>query len=410
MKSDNRLFQLQIVLIICLFSSLSSCQNKSALISSPSNLDPISKTGLFQYYDSPTVDSVFQRCINNTYLPECGRAAEYLSFIGEQAYADQIWNKDNQRTFLTPTDTTVDIQEWETTDALNFILSQVTDQRVIMINEAHHKPEGRVFTRRLIKALQTKGFNYLGLEGLKEDGEQLMSRGFPNTDSGFYIQEPQYGNLIREALRSGYTVFDYDNKGGRGKERETNQAAEIYAILQNDPNAKVVVHAGWGHIREDQDILGGLMAYEFKKISGIDPLTINQSRYISQSKPEYQNPLYTKLDLPKHPSLLINKSTKEPYVDRFTDLLVFHNDDSHLFEHTDFFQSIKLKAPSISEATLVFVYLEEELGKNKPVPAFITELEPNQKEFIVQFPFPGSYNIYLAESEQLVPFKSVAIK
>jgi hypothetical protein len=84
--------------------------------------------------------------------------------------------------------------------------------------------------------------------------------------------------------------------------REVNQAKNLNNILKNDPKAKILVHAGHGHIWEK----GGniiFMAEYFKILSGIDPITINQS--INNSMDEFKE----KLD-----SAIKSNQTQIPYV------------------------------------------------------------------------------------------------
>src|SRR5690606_18409918 len=111
------------------------------------------------------------------------------------------------------------------------------------------QPIHRVFTESLLEGLYQNGYRYLGLEALAEDS-LINIRKWPVINDGYYTNEPQFGNMIREALRLGFIVFGYES-GGRGKEREMGQAANIVEILKNDPNTKILIHCGFGHIVED---------------------------------------------------------------------------------------------------------------------------------------------------------------
>lgn len=87
-------------------------------------------------------------------------------------------------------------------------------------------------------------------------------------------------NLIRNAANLGYKLIPYEDT--IGKKREMHQAENLYnKTLKNDPDAKVLVLAGGSHINEidSQDSDKRWMAYYLKKISKLDPLTINQEKY-----------------------------------------------------------------------------------------------------------------------------------
>lgn len=56
----------------------------------------------------------------------------------------------------------------------------------------------------------------------QDEDTLLNERGYPLLSSGYYTQEPQFGNLVREALRIGYELFPYETQvRGDGKERKT---------------------------------------------------------------------------------------------------------------------------------------------------------------------------------------------
>jgi hypothetical protein len=85
----------------------------------------------------------------------------------------------------------------------------------------------------------------------------LSQRGFANTGSGSYTNDPAFGLLIEEALRIGYTVIGYETtRDVEGSDRDIHQAQHIIQQTKAiDPNAKVLVHAGYSHINECCSIL-----------------------------------------------------------------------------------------------------------------------------------------------------------
>jgi len=191
-------------------------------------------------------------------------------------------------------------------NARAYILARAGRERIMMINEAHHVPLHRVFTLSLLAGLYQQGYRYLGAETLSEGDRGLAQRGYPvtsstdyATNSGYYTAEPQYGHLIREALRLGFAVFAYDAfpdvpPADFARQREVQQARNIQKILQADPAAKILIHAGYDHIREDS--LGGswgkAMAGRVKEFTGINPFTINQEKLSEKSAPRFDNPYY----------------------------------------------------------------------------------------------------------------------
>jgi hypothetical protein len=155
------------------------------------------------------------------------------------------------------------------------ILAQTKARQLVLFNEEHTQPRGRWLVGSLLPALYRQGFRYLALEALDAaDSAGLRQRGYPVATSGFYTNEPHLGNLIRQARQLGFHVVAYD---AFSEDRERDQARNLLAAtLGPYPQARVVVLAGHGHINENST--AQTMATWVRKLSGIDPLTIEQTQ------------------------------------------------------------------------------------------------------------------------------------
>lgn len=180
--------------------------------------------------------------------------------------------------------------------ALDALAQSAAAAQVVMINEAHHVPQHRAFTLELLQRLRRQGFTYFAAETLDEADTQLGERGYPTAQTGYYTAEPLNGELVRRALKLGYRVVPYEARGaGNADERERGQARNlIERILKSDPQARMLIHAGYAHIDETgADKVGAVtMAQRFKEATGIDPFTIDQTEMTEHSAPEYEHPLY----------------------------------------------------------------------------------------------------------------------
>jgi hypothetical protein len=163
--------------------------------------------------------------------------------------------------------------------ALSYLIQKCKDERVVMINENHFFPHTRILAEILLDSLYNCGFKYLGMEAIVENDTVLNNRGFAVTHTGFYSREPIMANFIRKAIEKGYYVFGYDDYS---HDREKNQAFNIYQkTVAKDSLCKVLVWAGHGHINEaERDRI--YMAREFFLLTGINPLTINQTDYLTE--------------------------------------------------------------------------------------------------------------------------------
>ncbi|HEY6457817.1 MAG TPA: hypothetical protein VIY90_21285 [Steroidobacteraceae bacterium] len=173
----------------------------------------------------------------------------------------------------------------------------VNKSQIVMINEAHHVPQHRAFAIQLLGILRKRGFRYFAAETLSAEDSGLQSRGYPveKPPSGYYTAEPLYGDLVRTALQLGFRVIPYEAAAFRNsEEREQGEAANlVQRVFKNDPRAKLVIYAGFSHINEG-GLLGGVtpLAKRLRDITGIDPLTIDQTVMSEQYSPEYENPIY----------------------------------------------------------------------------------------------------------------------
>ncbi|HET9191077.1 MAG TPA: hypothetical protein VFN69_10910, partial [Rudaea sp.] len=97
------------------------------------------------------------------------------------------------------------------------------------------------------------------------------------------------------ALKLGFKVIAYDvENAGAGDPRELAGAQKLYHVFKQDPNARLVVDAGFAHIQKSGKYLGGSsMAEFFEKMSGIDPLCVEQTMMIQHARPDQDHPYYT---------------------------------------------------------------------------------------------------------------------
>jgi len=214
-------------------------------------------------------------------------------------------------------------------DALRYLADAASRTQVVMINEAHHVPQHRAFTLRLLAELRRRGYRYFAAETLSSADEGLARRGYPTAATGPYIGEPLYGDLVRTALRLGYTVVPYEASPG-DPDRERAQAEHLARrILDHDPHARILVHAGYNHVNENGTLAGHApMAAQFRQLTGIDPLTVDQTVMSERADHALEHPLYALATGPlgiRAPTVFVDAAghgwTAQPGT---RDLTVFH--------------------------------------------------------------------------------------
>ena len=201
-------------------------------------------------------------------------------------------------------DEVFDAEKYKIRNAKNIILNASNSHQAIFINEAHHSPQHRAFTLGLLQALYDNGFRYFAAETLDVMDTELNSRGYPlSRKTGPLIDEPMYGELIRAAQKIGFKVIAYEsvpdcNPWLESPEtcqnlREEGQARNLYEkVFKTDPSAKLLLHAGYGHIAK-RELNGWVpMAVYFEQLTGINPFSIDQTIMREHSTMQYENAIF----------------------------------------------------------------------------------------------------------------------
>ncbi|MFC5579934.1 hypothetical protein [Rhodanobacter terrae] len=213
--------------------------------------------------------------------------------------------------------------------ALDVIPELAKNYRAVFFNEAHNIPLTRTLTVQLLGKLRAEGFNYFAAETLYQTDTGLQARGYPIKASGFYTEEPICAEMVRVALKLGFKVIAYEAlSNATGDAREAEQARNIYRqIFKKDPNARLVLDAGYAHIQESGVYLGGSsMAEHLHKLSGIDPLTVEQTMLFPHQSGDDDHPYYTAVMQklrPKMPIVFMSKAGKPWSLRQGYDVSVF---------------------------------------------------------------------------------------
>lgn len=207
---------------------------------------------------------------------------------------------------------------WAAEDAVKVITKLATDRRLVMVNEAHHDAHTRELTLALLPHLRALGFNYFAAEALAENDDRLAQRGYPVETSGTeYLHEPTYGDVIRTAIKLGFTVISYDVDATAPEDRESGQARNLYEkTFARDPHAKLFVHAGYAHIDKAKGRLGNVqpMAMYLQQLTGIEPLSIDQTQFREQIPAAQDAYRMLITEFPSTgPIMLINRATGRPW-------------------------------------------------------------------------------------------------
>jgi len=181
-------------------------------------------------------------------------------------------------------------------DAIEEIVARARKTNIVILNEAHNSPRDRAFAMRVAKALRPLGYKTLALETLSNnqpDIDRLKRDGVVRFNTGGYTKDPVFARFLREALALGYEPIAYEQTNaqttptGGVPEREQAQADNLMRkIFSGRPKEKVLIHVGLGHAVENPGGRGEWMAARLKRMTGVDPLTIDQTSVTDIGTPD----------------------------------------------------------------------------------------------------------------------------
>lgn len=272
----------------------------------------------------PTLDPIEALSEQGLYLPELGRLleavkssppqrqvlAQFRATLGDEAGAMRDWwTAVRPATAPPPPPDTTDYALFRAEPALEAIVAAARERRLVILNEAHHASRCRAFAARVLGRLRAEGFDLLTAEAFTSHPEvrfaERMTNGEPvTTDLANYTRDPVYAELIRQARAGGYRLACYEmTPAQRPPEdadgptriavREAAEAENLATLLKDNPDARVVVYCGHGHLAEKALGAHTVMATRLKAATGIDPLTIDQSLGLPSPSGMYESPTVT---------------------------------------------------------------------------------------------------------------------
>jgi len=186
-----------------------------------------------------------------------------------------------------------------TRNAIDAIVERAKTTRLVILNEDHGSPRDRAFALMVARALRPLGYDVLGIETLHnaaDDGEAaammaaLTRNGHAGRNTGVYLRDPVFADFLRQSLALGYRPVAYEitdhnrtsDVEARIAQREQAQADQVVRrALDAHPASKVLLYVGFHHATErpQGESKRHWLATRLKRMTGIDPLTIDQTTF-----------------------------------------------------------------------------------------------------------------------------------
>lgn len=263
--------------------------------------------------DKPITYPILDR-LKNTRQADLGDQllGTYLSFMGDSYGAIKVFEKKfrdgeslQKESIPSPLKELDEITKASAENALSAIISEAKNKQIVILNEYHHIPMQRAFAMRLARELRKIGYEYLACETLTTDDLHPLINGYVEEYSGFYSKEPMFANFLRDAIQDRWKFISFEAKFDPtlpsrefAKVRETRMAENIInRILKDNPNAKIFIYTGSGHAYKQPTTESiesrVMMAAHLKRLSGIDPLSIDQTQMIPHFIGKQQAEIYS---------------------------------------------------------------------------------------------------------------------
>jgi hypothetical protein len=234
-------------------------------------------------------------------MPEA--VAQAYAILGEEAVALRVADVARRSQAPTPSErqaAEVMMQDAHVLPALETLARRVRDRRIVMINEAHHIPRHRAFSAALALRLREEGFTWYLAEAFGPKVSRLAPGFAVERDMGTYVNDPVFAEGLRRLRDAGYRFAAYDYPEGgptlppsdmamQMNGREASAAQHIKALLEREPQAKIIVHVGFGHISKLPTVVDGkpltLLGQRLQDATGVAPFCIDQTRGSPHSQP-----------------------------------------------------------------------------------------------------------------------------
>jgi len=345
------------------------------------------------------------------------RFAQLLAFAGDYntaiAYMAKSYDTLTAPAILLINDSIKNIKSVQYTSAKEAILSNARHYRVIMINESASKPVHRAFTYSLLEDLYKEGYRYLAMDALNNFSNKCLDS--LNVFTGYLTNEPVAGELVRKALKLGYILVSYEDTLALShtiSQRDSVQAVNLAQVIQKDPAAKILVHAGYRHINEEKTRDHIPMGWWFHKLTGIDPFTIDQTGMTEGSEFEYGRLFYqyfnTKFTISEPSVLFRNKRPFNPLEEKGYDLVVMHPATRYQHNRPEWLSLGGERKPVLIQPTEKLLFFVQAYYENEYDPETINFRVPADQTYLPNR--EGYYGLYLRKGKYKIVLRDISYK
>ena len=132
----------------------------------------------------------------------------------------------------------------------DFIIEKAKKAKVLGISEHHYYPRSRKYITNLLERLYNLGYTTLALEALSgRPNRDYYELGDIKRGIGYYTNDYNYANLLREAQRLGFKIVSYESASKTEENRDFKAYNNLLKIVDNELEAdeKLLIICGHAH-------------------------------------------------------------------------------------------------------------------------------------------------------------------
>lgn len=201
--------------------------------------------------------------------------AMFLAMSGREAQADAMMasNPDASDYAVGLDDSIVAV--WD--NSLDVIEQLAPDYQIIILNEAHHSEQHRLFLAELITRLYDLGYDVLSLEALLSVDPSIPATTPIRHNQGLLTNSPALAFAANTMAELGGSIFGHEQTYAQdemGMDREVAQAQNLANIYRLNTGHKIIAYVGHEHVVENRHSMARLVS----GYADTDPLTVDQVR------------------------------------------------------------------------------------------------------------------------------------
>jgi len=229
------------------------------------------------------------------------------------------------------------------------MIDNIKDKKIVIINEHHEIPQNRIFWRLLARKLYAYGYNKIFIEAILDLDSNYDEHNYVSLKLGNYTKEPTFKKFLNEVHKK-FKIHEYEISFSHSvflndsinnfvkrvsdtfieKDKAFNLAGDmslrdyyqsINIINQIEPNDKVIIFCGFGHVSTKPKQYWLPLGFWLKYLYTNSIASIDQTTLLGYNFEGINPNLYNKFYSNFYSILKVNNQYLKEYCDTIRDII-----------------------------------------------------------------------------------------